>query len=114
MPLSVRLTHEIEPVAGHVRPVTIWLGIACFFVGAIGVGAALAAARYGGVGPEPAAGLALLLVGVAAVGVGLALRPTGVAYDPEIELSDSQRLLVAALAGSYFTLSVAAVATLIA
>jgi len=98
---TVHSLPEIEPLADHVRPATIWLGIVSFFVGAIGVGATLAARQFGGAGPDPAAGLALLSFGVAYVGAGVVMARTDSPYDPEIDLPARQRALVATLAAPF-------------
>jgi len=104
---------DVAPLVDHVRPAIIWLGIASFFLGAIGVGATLAARQFGGAGPEPAAGMALLSLGVAYVGTGIVMDRTGSTYDPEIELPARQRALVAALAAPFLVVGLYELTTLV-
>jgi hypothetical protein len=90
----------------------IWLGIASFFVGSIGVGATLAARQVAGaVAPAPGAGLALLSLGVAYVGIGFAMEPTGSPYDPDLALPDWHRVLMAVLAGPFAAVGLLLLAT---
>lgn len=65
------------------RPLAIWLGLGTFFVGAIVLGGRLAESGMA----EAFTGPMLLLLGVALVGGGFLIEPTGFFLDPEVEFA---------------------------
>jgi hypothetical protein len=99
-----------DPLRECLRPAAIWLGLAAFFVGALALGATLAARQSGAA--RAFTGPVLLLLGVALVGGGFTMSPTEFRLDPDIEFDGRRRYLVAG--SSALLLAVAAGAMLLA
>lgn len=86
--------------AAVARPVAIWLGLVGFFLGSVLFGNALASA-----GTRPFGGPLLMLLGVALVGGGFTMAPTGLAFDPDIEFSGLARSVIVGCSSLFVVLA---------
>lgn len=92
------------------RPVAIWLGLACFFLGSIFLGDTLAARQFGDA--EAFTGPVLMSLGVSLVGGGFTMDPTNRRLDPVVTFQGRQQYIVAGLSGLF--LALAAIAMVLA
>ena len=95
MELDLRPAADIEPLSKSLRPAAIFLGLGVFLLGAIVLGAALAADGTSRL--LAYTGTLLMLLGVSLIGGALVMDPSDFWLDPEIELEGPGRYLVVAL-----------------
>lgn len=98
---------DIGPLSRALRPVAVFLGLAAFLVGAVVLGAALAADHSARL--TLYTGPMLMLLGVSLVGGALVMEPSEYWLDPEVEITGLPRYFVVGVSG-LFVLVVAVVA----
>jgi hypothetical protein len=91
--------NDITDVA-LVRPAAIWLGLSSFLIGSIFLGGALA-----GAGAVTAEGPLFMLLGVALIGGGFTMKPTGFEYDAGLEFSGMKQYAMTAISGLFVAIS---------
>lgn len=83
-----------------VRPAAIWLGLGSFLLGSIFLGAALA-----GAGAITAEGPLFMLLGVALIGGGFTMKPTGFEYDAGLVFSGMKKYAITGISGLFVAVS---------